>query len=191
MTRIIFQQEPENVHDSRPWAVLFEGGRVIYGRPDATAIIGFSILPKPGGEMLTTAIGIEKPEDIVGTYPVFIDGGRMFVDTRPIAEAKVWLGDDAGAESLAASERTMREALESAGAVAVTHTVIGTRSGFGQPTAVAAIRGRHDVEHADDDTWVTYVQTLNAADALSEAQEQMELADQVGELADQMGRGEL
>lgn len=170
MTHIIFQQEAE-IGLAAPWSILFLGGEIIYGRPDATALIGFSPEVDPAGQVgtMTAAIQVKDPAELIGQYPIFTDAGHMFTDTRKITEARIWDGDAAGAQRLRESMAEQRKALEAAGAVASTWTVVGMGADdFQDEYPVAAIRG-HVEPSLNAESWVVYVQSLNAQEAMEKA----------------------
>lgn len=181
MNFILFQQESAP-GGSAPWPVLFTEGRIIHGRPDATGLIGFSPERDPMGQAstMTTASAVTDAASLVGQYPIFIDGGNMFSDTRPIAEAHPWVGTPEGIEALSGAEALQRKNLEDLGVVSQTWTVIAGNAGTFGYQPIAALAGRHQIFLAGTAV-VLYVQSLNAAGAMQQADVELNADVEVSE----------
>jgi hypothetical protein len=93
----------------QPWSVIIgEGGEVIYGRPDATHLIGFG--QKGSYEIpLTAALALAQPELAVGKVPTFLghDGVFFTVDLK-VRSAEVWTSSEDNVEALRAREQEYR-----------------------------------------------------------------------------------
>lgn len=172
MSIIQFQQAAADSGSSQPWPVIIRGGDIIYGRPDASGIVGFSPKPHPDADGLVVASEVLDPSSIIGWYPTFVEDGKFFMDTRPITSAAPLQLTGNAEASLHERELELRAALERTGVVSSTWTVIADdTSSFGFQV-LAAIRGRHEVD-LNGSAVVTYVQSLNAADAKRQADEEL------------------
>src|SRR5690349_19302478 len=106
---IKFQQEM-GPDFKQPWSVIIgEGGEVIYGRPDATHLIGFG--SKGSYEIpLTAALALAQPELAVGKVPTFLDhGGEFFTVDLVVKTAEPYEADDEAVATLRAREQDMRD----------------------------------------------------------------------------------
>lgn len=91
MSRYYFQGEQDG-NLRTPWPVLVgEDGRVISGRPDAWALIGFQRGLEQGIARVF-ADGITDPDWLVGKFPIYSDafGDGMFAVLERIERFEVW-----------------------------------------------------------------------------------------------------